>query len=275
MIKQRLIEILPDVKVFLDVDDMKEGRGREYVELSACVCVFISAGYFISKNCMREFLRAVCLGTPIIALVESDVKKGGLSPSEVRQHLHEAEGMYDAWGLTAEFESWNWRQPSAQELHDMLLLDWESSPEAERHLRQSVDVERTPAGRRRCNIILPCRRTSGEPDAARGSGASLASEASEASLFERTNWLPQMLRFFGATPSSRSFSRRSGVRPPPSPQGGLRKVRPYMGPILWAPEPRTHDARRPQCTPSPAHRRSRGCLRCVLAGGSGCPSSRT
>ena len=39
-------------QVFLDVDDLKEGRGAEYVDLSHVLLVFVSAGYFHSVNCM-------------------------------------------------------------------------------------------------------------------------------------------------------------------------------------------------------------------------------
>ena len=34
IVKQRLLEMLPDIRVFLDVDDLKEGKGAEYVDAS-------------------------------------------------------------------------------------------------------------------------------------------------------------------------------------------------------------------------------------------------
>ena len=37
VIKQLLVERIPDLSVFLDVDDLKEGRGAEYVMTSDCV----------------------------------------------------------------------------------------------------------------------------------------------------------------------------------------------------------------------------------------------
>lgn len=44
--KERLRYLVPDLKVFLDVDDLYEGRGAEYVDKSQLVCVFCSDGYF-------------------------------------------------------------------------------------------------------------------------------------------------------------------------------------------------------------------------------------
>ena len=110
VVKKHLIEILPESKIFLDVDDLKEGRGREYmdvsaqarspliesdgfgslptpshanVDISAQALVFVSDGYFVSPNCMRELLRAFHLKKPIITLQEQDQKKGGLTPEQV------------------------------------------------------------------------------------------------------------------------------------------------------------------------------------------------
>ena len=53
-IKQRLREMLPDVHTFLDVDDLTEGFGAEFVDVSSLTLIFCSKGYFVSKNCMRE-----------------------------------------------------------------------------------------------------------------------------------------------------------------------------------------------------------------------------
>ena len=58
IVKQRLVEMLPDIRVFLDVDDLKEGKGAEYVDASGLTLIFVSDGYFTSPNCLRELLRA-------------------------------------------------------------------------------------------------------------------------------------------------------------------------------------------------------------------------
>ena len=63
--KQRLLEMLPDASIFLDVDDLREGKGAEYVDASVLSLVFCSRGYFVSPNCMRELLRAAVTRKPI------------------------------------------------------------------------------------------------------------------------------------------------------------------------------------------------------------------
>ena len=68
IVKQRLLEMLPDIRVFLDVDDLKEGKGAEYVDASVLSLIFCSDGYFKSANCMREILRAVVTGKPILRI---------------------------------------------------------------------------------------------------------------------------------------------------------------------------------------------------------------
>ena len=55
IVKQRLLEMLPDARVFLDVDDLEEiGDLEGYIEGSGSVLVFCSEGYCASRNCMRE-----------------------------------------------------------------------------------------------------------------------------------------------------------------------------------------------------------------------------
>ena len=45
MLKTSLELAVPTLKVFLDIDDMEEGRGLEYVDQSECVVLFFSEGY--------------------------------------------------------------------------------------------------------------------------------------------------------------------------------------------------------------------------------------
>ena len=120
VVKQRLLEMLPDVKVFLDVDDLKEGRGAEDVDLSRVMLVFYSRGYFDSVNCMRELLRAFVMQKPLALLVESDASRGGLHLAELRVLLSSAYERCAGWGLTDEIESWGYTMPSANALHDAL-----------------------------------------------------------------------------------------------------------------------------------------------------------
>ena len=91
IVKQRLLEMLPDARVFLDVDDLKEGKGAEYIDVSCVTLVFVSGGYFHSANCMRELLRAAVTEKPVIALLELEAKHGGIDRSKVLELLREAD----------------------------------------------------------------------------------------------------------------------------------------------------------------------------------------
>ena len=65
--------MVPDLHVFLDVDDLEEiGDLEGYIERTSIICVYCSNGYFTSKNCMRELVSASLMGKPIISLVDLD-----------------------------------------------------------------------------------------------------------------------------------------------------------------------------------------------------------
>ena len=72
-VKTRMLTLIPDAKVFLDVDDLTEGFGAEAVLESVQVLVFVSDGYFGSKNCMRELLMAVLHRRELITVMELDL----------------------------------------------------------------------------------------------------------------------------------------------------------------------------------------------------------
>ena len=50
LLKTRLAVMMPSLRVFLDVDDLKEGRGMEGVDGSHVVLVFCTDGYFRSPS---------------------------------------------------------------------------------------------------------------------------------------------------------------------------------------------------------------------------------
>lgn len=133
--------MLPGVVVFLDVEDLTEGRGAESIDLSATVLVYCSEGYFASVNCMRELLRAVLLRKPIITLLEPEKRRGGLTLDEIKQQLlqadepfvHEATSVshankYAFWRLDSEVAEWGFEMPSGQQLFDALCakepIEW-------------------------------------------------------------------------------------------------------------------------------------------------------
>ena len=51
VIKRSLANLLPGVKIFLDVDDRKDiGQLEKHIEASAVILIFLSAGYFKSRK---------------------------------------------------------------------------------------------------------------------------------------------------------------------------------------------------------------------------------
>ena len=123
IVKQRLKELLPKASVFLDVDDLEEiGRLEMYVERTSVVLVFCSDGYFRSKNCMRELITATKMKKPIIPLLDTDTRRGGLTMLEVRSRLSMAESLFKSWGLSDP------ALPSCKELYEHLFahepIEW-------------------------------------------------------------------------------------------------------------------------------------------------------
>jgi len=127
IVKQRLREMTPDASVFLDVDDLKDGKGAEYVDVSVVVLIFASRGYFQSPNCMREILRAVVKRKPILAMLEPEREKGGLTQDEIFREVHEADttcekagkwysSKYVLWGLDAEVKDWGYHMPDGSDI---------------------------------------------------------------------------------------------------------------------------------------------------------------
>lgn len=103
VIKQRLLEMVRDLRVFLDVDvpDLKIGDGglEQYVERSGHVLIFMSHGYAASKNCLRELRATVQLGKPLIPVLEVDPQHGGLSMETMCEQLVAADAKYVQWGF--------------------------------------------------------------------------------------------------------------------------------------------------------------------------------
>ena len=124
IVKQRLKEMLPNVEIFLDVDDLqrRRGKGAEIVAHCTHFLVFCSGGFFSSPNCIRELVYAVLHGKPIIVLMEPDRKHGRLTTGEAKQGLREAVAWYDDWGLREELRGREFaRLPDADELYAALF----------------------------------------------------------------------------------------------------------------------------------------------------------
>jgi hypothetical protein len=80
----------PDPYHLRSVDDLDDiSKLEEYVESSMVILVFLSSGYFLSPNCMRELRAALALSKPLVLVHESDVKKGGATLAELRAECPE------------------------------------------------------------------------------------------------------------------------------------------------------------------------------------------
>ena len=102
IIKQRLLEMIADLSVFLDVDDLEDISDLEgYIERTKVVLIFCSQGYFESKNCMRELVSSARKGKALLPLVEEQGRHGGLSIEDVCERLHAAGDSYAKWGFDA------------------------------------------------------------------------------------------------------------------------------------------------------------------------------
>jgi hypothetical protein len=100
IIKSRLFEMMPDLSIFLDVDNLEDTSDlKGYIERAQTVLIFCSEDYFTSKNCMIEFRSVVMEKKPIIALIDSDASHGGLTPYQVRERLNAVNASHAEWGF--------------------------------------------------------------------------------------------------------------------------------------------------------------------------------
>ena len=88
IVKQRLLEMVPSLRIFLDVDDLEEiGDLEGYIERTSTIIVYCSDGYFKSKNCMRELVYATLEQKPLIALIDLEPAHGGLAIDHILKSL--------------------------------------------------------------------------------------------------------------------------------------------------------------------------------------------
>jgi len=90
-IKRQTSIMLPHASIFLDTDDLKDiGALEEYIDQSRLIMVFVSKGYFLSRNCLRELNHAVA-SHKAIALMYDPVRGGAtlddIYSKEVPTHL--------------------------------------------------------------------------------------------------------------------------------------------------------------------------------------------
>ncbi|KAL1520403.1 hypothetical protein AB1Y20_021989 [Prymnesium parvum] len=120
VLKRRLVQLLPGWKCFLDVDDLDDiSRLEAYIDRSGSVLFFISAGYFQSKNCLREVRRAVDTDKTCILLLETDEKKGGLTLDAAQ---HECPEALRGRVFAAERQVIPWHRLSAYQMLSLRLI---------------------------------------------------------------------------------------------------------------------------------------------------------
>ena len=106
----------------------------EYVDRSRVVLAFLTSGYFQSKNCMRELLRAVLKKKRILPLLEPDENRGAMTPMEMYQELMMVQqtGKYATWGLEAEVATWSHEIPRPNRMRSAIF----------RHVRDGIEWNR-------------------------------------------------------------------------------------------------------------------------------------
>ncbi|KAL1512253.1 hypothetical protein AB1Y20_005515 [Prymnesium parvum] len=113
VIKRQLLAFMPESKVFLDVDDLQSIEELEqYVRRSSVILVFLSRGYFLSRNAMREVFAAEDLAKPLVLVHERSRSKGGAPlveivrecPQESMQEFVFGEREVIPWVRTSHFQ---------------------------------------------------------------------------------------------------------------------------------------------------------------------------
>ena len=113
-IKRKLKLQLRGARIFLDVDDLDEiDKLEEYVNAAQCFLVFLSKGYFFSKNCLRELDSASACGVMPVLVHEISVDHGGTSLETLRadcvSQKRDADSLFDGnkivpWHRLADFQ---------------------------------------------------------------------------------------------------------------------------------------------------------------------------
>jgi hypothetical protein len=85
-IVRQLQLLVPEIKIWLDVDNLDDvGKLEEAVTTAGNFLIFLSKGYFASKNCRRELYAARAADKPMIAIQEADKNKGGADIDELKE----------------------------------------------------------------------------------------------------------------------------------------------------------------------------------------------
>jgi len=86
VMKRQLQRLLPNVNVFLDVDDLADISLLEaYIERTSVIAILLSKNYFWSVNCLREARATVLFEKQVINVHEVDPLKGGAPLEEIKE----------------------------------------------------------------------------------------------------------------------------------------------------------------------------------------------
>ena len=82
---------------------------------------------------MRELLRAVVTGKPLVPLFSTDRSQGGLTLDEASTQMRANYGHLRGWGVIDEVEEWGYPLPTYEVLHEALfqraaILEWHTLP---------------------------------------------------------------------------------------------------------------------------------------------------
>ena len=83
-------KMTPSCRVFLDVDDLDHGVGAEYVMNSELIVCYICETFFKARSALRELFYAVKDKKRIVALMECDWDKGGVTKKQAIDLLKDA-----------------------------------------------------------------------------------------------------------------------------------------------------------------------------------------
>jgi len=126
VIKRQLQLLLPGIHAFLDVDDLEEiGQLEEYVGQSEVILMFLSKGYFLSTNCLREIDATITQGKPIVGVHEADLARGGLPLAELRSDLEMKERPQAAEVIFDETAIIRWHRVHEFQLQSLKMISEE------------------------------------------------------------------------------------------------------------------------------------------------------
>ena len=104
-IKRQLCLLVPGISIFLDVDDLEEISALErYIDETAVILIFLSKGYFRSKNCLREVVATVKKRKPVVLVWEPDPNKGGAPIEVLKEELRSMKDKFVEWSFDATVE---------------------------------------------------------------------------------------------------------------------------------------------------------------------------